>query len=389
MRTLAHFLAGAAGLPRFTVRALATTASEAGELEGGAAAYLRRAGFTVYTELLDAAGTQRALRFADGPVAHTLLDMPGYPRELGSPCRLAFALLLEEALAWAPDLVYTYGGNDDEVAWRRQARAAGARVIFCLHNMAYLPVDPSFFGPEGAVDAVISVSERQAQRYRDALGLESAVLRMPISLEDILAPPPREPVFATYINPSREKGLLFAVRLLDELARRRPDLPLLVVESRAGADTLLAAALRAGVDLRPHENLMIAPAVPHPREIYAVSRLVLMPSVWEETAARVAAEAMLNGIPPIVSDRGGLPETCGDGGIILPVPEWLTPESEQAASAEEVQPWVAAVEKLFDDEEEYAAACERARLAARRFLPENLAPQYRAFFAEVWRRPRA
>jgi glycosyltransferase involved in cell wall biosynthesis len=383
MRTLAHFLAGAAGPPRFSVRALATTASEAGEFEGGAAAYLRGAGFTVSTERLDAGGEQRALRFADGPVAYTLLDRPGHPWDVVPSSRPFFSLLLEESLAWSPDLVFTYGGTEDEIAWRQRARAGGARVIFCLHNLRYLEVDYAFFGPEGGIDATVCVSEHQATRYRQALGLESTVLAMPVGLEDVLAPEPCERVFATYINPSVEKGLHFAVRLLDELAQRRPDLPLLVVESRAGADLLLATADTVGIDLRRHENLMVTPAVAHPREIYAVSRMILMPSVCEEAAGRVVAEALINGVPCIVSDRGGLPETCGEGGIVLPVPEYMTLVSKQIAAAEEVQEWVAAIERLFDDEAEYAAMCERARRSARRFLPETLAPAYREFFAAV------
>ncbi len=56
---------------------------------------------------------------------------------------------------------------------------------------------------------------------------------------------------------------------------------------------------------------MAAPPVQTPREYFALTRMLLVPSVWEEPFGRVAAEAMVNGIPAIVSNRGALPEVVG------------------------------------------------------------------------------
>ena len=52
---------------------------------------------------------------------------------------------------------------------------------------------------------------------------------------------------------------------------------------------------------------MAAPATPAPADYFALTRLLLVPSVWAEPFGRVAAEAMINAIPPLVSDRGSLP----------------------------------------------------------------------------------
>ena len=44
-----------------------------------------------------------------------------------------------------------------------------------------------------------------------------------------------------------------------------------------------------------------------------------MPSLWWENQPLVAIEAMINGIPVIGSDRGGIPESLGEAGS-LPCP---------------------------------------------------------------------
>jgi|AntRauTorcE11898_2_1112593.scaffolds.fasta_scaffold02975_2 glycosyltransferase involved in cell wall biosynthesis len=53
------------------------------------------------------------------------------------------------------------------------------------------------------------------------------------------------------------------------------------------------------------------------RKAYSKSKLVVVPSLVEESFGRVPAEAMISGIPCVVSDRGGLPEVVGDTGEIV------------------------------------------------------------------------
>ena len=48
------------------------------------------------------------------------------------------------------------------------------------------------------------------------------------------------------------------------------------------------------------------------RDAYGKSKLVVVPSRVEEAFGRVPAEAMVSGIPCVVSNRGGLPEVVGE-----------------------------------------------------------------------------
>jgi len=73
-----------------------------------------------------------------------------------------------------------------------------------------------------------------------------------------------------------------------------------------------------------------------------------VPSVAPESFGLVAAEAILNGIPVIASDRGALAEVVGDDGECLAIPASFTPESRIAPTADEVRLWVEAVQRRWD-----------------------------------------
>jgi len=97
----------------------------------------------------------------------------------------------------------------------------------------------------------------------------------------------------------------------------------------------------------------------------------------------VIAESLLNGIPPLVSNRGGLPEMVGEAGRVFPIPDSISLNDRVPVSAEVVQPWIDVIVRMFDDEDFYQAECAKAREAGNRFLPEVLAPQYVNFFREI------
>ena len=63
------------------------------------------------------------------------------------------------------------------------------------------------------------------------------------------------------------------------------------------------------------------------REAYSTSKLVVVPSRVEESFGRVPAEAMVSGIPTVVSNRGNLPNVVGQTGEIVDeinsIEEWI------------------------------------------------------------------
>jgi glycosyltransferase involved in cell wall biosynthesis len=245
-----------------------------------------------------------------------IYDNP-FSRPFRPPTReegLCFLALYERVLDLVrPDVVLTYGG--DWVCQEVMARAKrrGIAVVFGLYNFAYHSAD--IFRH---VDAVWVLSRFAEEHYRRTLGIDSTPMPGPLSWERVRCGRVRTR-FVTFVNPQPTKGVFVFARIAAKLARRRPDIPLLVVEGRGTADWLQ----RTGVDIRRLGNVSVMANTNDPREFYRLSKIVLMPSLWRESFGRVAAKAMLNGIPVLASNRGALPETLSEAGFLFDIPERL------------------------------------------------------------------
>jgi glycosyltransferase involved in cell wall biosynthesis len=101
--------------------------------------------------------------------------------------------------------------------------------------------------------------------------------------------------------------------------------------------------------------------------------------VWGSLAgtfpARLQPAPMINGIPVIGSDRGGIPEVLGPSGFVLPLTERVTPVTKDVPEAEEVEPWIETIVRLWDDRDLYEEPSLKAREEARRWHPDRLRPR--------------
>lgn len=108
-------------------------------------------------------------------------------------------------------------------------------------------------------------------------------------------------------------------------------------------------------------NVVVTPNTSDMRGPYSRARVVVAPSLWWESSGRMLAEAMLNGIPALITNRGGMPEMIDDAGIAFDFPDSCYKEPyQQLLSEDELQPLVDAVISLFDDEALYQDYVERA-----------------------------
>ena len=265
-----------------------------------------------------------------------------------------------------PDIVLALGGHPAMREAMRRARARGAKTLFALRFFGY--EDARFFRH---VDVALTPSRFLSDHYRRAIGLRSVALPSPLVDAEVTTPLGSEAAraFLTFVNPSLRKGVALFARLAESLASERPELPILVVGSGASLDALRSVP---GMDLGRHPNVMAMAPTLEPREYLALTRVLLVPSANAEPAGRVNAEAMLNGIPVVASDRGGIPETLAGAGTTLSLPKWMTERTRRIPTATEVRPWVEAVVRLWDDAAHYAATAERARETGARLYAESV-----------------
>jgi glycosyltransferase involved in cell wall biosynthesis len=325
-------------------------------------------------------GTVGSLPFAcidyrQGAVPVTIFTPAATERPVPAPAEgHLFLALLEQVLDEArPDVLLTYGGH-----WvGRETIAAAARrkipVAFWLRNFAY--TDATLFR---TVAGVLVPSQFSKAYYRQALGLDCTAIPSPLDWSRLRCTH-SDPTYVAFVNPQPTKGVTWFARIAYEMGRRRPDIPFLVVEGRGGATWLD----RVGLDLGKPARVDILEHTPDPREFYALTRVLLAPSLWLEAWGRVAAEAMINGIPVLGTRRGGLPEILSRAGFVFDVPERFTRDYQcyqQVPTADEVSSWIETIERLWDDGHFYETERRRCLVAAEDWTPAALGTLHDQFF---------
>lgn len=146
--------------------------------------------------------------------------------------------------------------------------------------------------------------------------------------------------FILFVNPQAAKGIEIVLSIAGKLPQQR----FLIVG---------AAEQQMRNRIISHDNIEFRDWCDDMRDVYKETRIALVPSVWQEPFGRIPVEAGISGIPSIASARGGLPESVGQGGILI----------EDIWNIEE---WTKAIRRL-DDPEIYRDFSAKATENARRF----------------------
>jgi len=123
--------------------------------------------------------------------------------------------------------------------------------------------------------------------------------------------------YITYINPSYLKG----IEIFRKIVKKTPQKKFIVVGK--GAEKLKNIS----------DNVTCFGWSNNVRDIYKNTSIILYPSIWDEPFGRVPIEAGINGIPTIASNRGGLSESVGKGGILIDNPY-------------DISAWLSAIDKI-------------------------------------------
>ncbi|WP_025742944.1 glycosyltransferase [Aquimarina pacifica] len=165
--------------------------------------------------------------------------------------------------------------------------------------------------------------------------------------------------YVTLINASNFKGLPIFIAL----AKKFPKVDFMAVTTWGSMDKKQLQELENLPNVKLQKPLM--PVDP----IYNMTKILLVPSLWDEAFGMVIVEAMLRAIPVLGSDVGGLSEAKLDTDFLLPVNPYKTINGK--VPAQEIGPWVEALDKLLSSEEDYYRLSVESQTAARDFIRSN------------------
>lgn len=165
------------------------------------------------------------------------------------------------------------------------------------------------------------------------------------------------PGFITLINGAPHKGLIIFLSLAKNLPRRK-----FLVRGRR-------ALIQPYLEKNGISNVIIDDRTEDISSIYRKTRILLVPSLCDDAFARVVTEAMINGIPVIANDVGGIKTALNGAGYLAEVnlkkkdkPDFTTNPHYHFPLIEQYLEFIA----RLDDPKEYARAVKRSLRAAQR-----------------------
>jgi glycosyltransferase involved in cell wall biosynthesis len=266
--------------------------------------------------------------------------------------------VVERLSALRPDWVLVTSEDPEQSMLEAALEGRPGRVVYLVHTPLMLPFGPNSFAASASgtrlfqrAAGVVTVSRCVRDYVRRWSGMESPVLRFPVYGDGpFLRRGDPDEGYAVLVNPCAYKG----IPLFLALARRLPDVAFAAVPTWG-----TTAADRAALAAEPNVHLL--PPADDIDEVFARTRVLLMPSLWMEAFPLLPIEAMLRGVPVIASDAGGLPEAMLGVDHVLPVrpieryeqrldergnPVPVVPEQD-------LDPWEETLRGLLDDRGRY------------------------------------
>jgi glycosyltransferase involved in cell wall biosynthesis len=265
-----------------------------------------------------------------------------------------------------PDILITYGGFTSNFFAGLYAIAKGRKSVLYAASDTYRKSSDFIH-----VQLVSSLSKALTSKIASATHLPIVTIPPMINRADVTCES-RSPEFVTFINPRLDKGLKLAVAVARESLRRNKPYKFLFVESR-GTN---ATALSECPELSECSNVAFAKNVSNVRAIYEVTRVLLFPSVWFETAGMVAIEANMNSIPVLASNVGGIPEMLDGAGYLFDPPAAMLADWTSPPPPNYLEQWLSVLDRLHENPAEFDSAVLRAQAADQRYNLRSMAQKF-------------
>jgi glycosyltransferase involved in cell wall biosynthesis len=272
-----------------------------------------------------------------------------------------------------PDVVLISSEDPFQVLLTKLAPLCGEKLVYFAHTSIFLPFGPNSVYPNSAaaetfghIAGIVTISRYMKQYFEDWIHVSPKQIAVPIFGQGPF------PNFAQYdsgsvamINPCAIKGLPIFL----ELARRFPNFPFSAVRGWGTTDHDVR-------ELNSLPNISLLGSRTEIDLILSHTRILLVPSLWQEGFGLVAVEAMLRGIPVLASNTGGLAEAKLGVDYVIPVRAITTylPQHDEkmipraVVPAQDIGPWQNALSDLLTLSERYFQVSADSRNAALRYV---------------------
>lgn len=247
--------------------------------------------------------------------------------------------LLEELADFKPDVIITQLNNSHQVV--EIASQEKVTIIHYVHDTH--PLNQMTLDLNDKISLIVFNSEFTANKYKNEIACPWLVLYPPVDLAKYHSPTSNKK-FITMINPIKDKG----AEILPHIFNAFPDQIFLIVSGWRTPE----------LNHKKFKNVKMLPIQQDMKNIYAQTKLLIVPSQWEETFGRVVIEAEVNKIPVIASNVGGLPEAVGNGGIL--VNDFQNPDK-----------WIIALKSILNNAEKKESLGKKGYKHAQKFSGIN------------------
>ncbi len=209
-----------------------------------------------------------------------------------------YSLLKKTIISFRPDIILTQLDCSQDVI--DIATKFNVKTIHFIHDhdpLNFLPINKS-----GLISHIIFNSRNTSQHYKPFIKCNSSIIYPPIKLDDYICSK-HERRFITMINPTISKG----IKIFEAIAYNFPMERFLAVKGWKKPET--SEYYPSNLELWDRQYDM--------KRVYSQTKILLVPSQWEETFGRIIPEAGINKIPIVASRIGGIPESLGTGGILV------------------------------------------------------------------------
>ncbi|WBB53729.1 glycosyltransferase family 4 protein [Verrucosispora sp. WMMD573] len=301
-----------------------------------------------------------------------VFDLDGVEVHAVEPAQLAPSVA-KLVRAEQPDRVLVPSDDPGGLVLSAACASDPGKVVYLIHTIQQLPFGPRAFYPNPAatdlirkVRAVVAVSEAAEAYAARHGGLRSTVIRPHIYP---VVPPFRDEQVArpyvTMINPCAVKGIDIFLAVADRL----PEVAFQAVLSWGGDDADVQR-------LRDRPHITVVTGSEDIERVYDQTRVLVMPSLWDETFGYTCVEAMLRSIPVLASSHSGLVEAKLGVPYSLPVStieeyDYDVGDASMprpVVSAQDASPWVAALTELLSEPARHAQLARQGWAAASAFV---------------------